>query len=367
MKPANQIQKKITLAHDHLFQVGGAERVLANLSTIFPSAFIYTLINISQITKDLLPQNRIISSALQRVPFKKSFFKYCLPLMPKIWEKTKVSDTDVLISSCSGLVKGISKDPSVKHICYCYAPTRYLWADKEEYLDNLPEGRLLKILWPELLDKLKKWDFDKAQKVDHFITISKHIAHKIEQQYHRQAQIIYPPIKVDDFQISDEVEDYYLIVSRLRPYKRVDLAVKAFNNLKLPLKIIGSGSELKKLKKIAHSNIEFLGELSDQKRNYYLSRCRAFIYPQIEDFGISALEAMASGRPVIALRAGGALETVTEGVSGVFFDEQTWESLAHCILRFDHQAFDPVAVRATVNRFDEKIFEQKFIEYINNL
>jgi glycosyltransferase involved in cell wall biosynthesis len=367
MKPVNNIDQKISLAHDHLFQVGGAERVLATLANIFPAAMIYTLINIKKITAKLLPQDRIINSSLQNIPAKKSLFKYCLPLMPKIWEKTKVENTDILISSCSGLVKGISKGQGVKHVCYCYAPTRYLWEDKEEYLDNLPEGRLLKILWPELLDKLKKWDFDKAQKVDHFITISKHIAAKIEKQYKRQAEIIYPPIKVDDFKIADEVEDYYLIVSRLRPYKRVDLAIKAFNNLKLPLKIIGSGSELSKLKKLANNNIEFLGELSDEKRNYYLSHCKAFIYPQIEDFGITALEAMASGRPVIALRAGGALETVQEGVSGVFFDEQTWESLAHCILRFDDKAFDPTLVRAQAMKFDEEIFVHHWQEYINGL
>ena len=367
MKPVNELNKKISLAHDHLFQVGGAERVLATLVKMFPKAPIYTLINIKKITKNLLPQDRIISSSLQAMPNKKSIFKYCLPLMPKIWEKTKVDNADILISSCSGLVKGISKGQGVKHVCYCYAPTRYLWEDKEEYLDNLPEGRLLKILWPELLDKLKKWDFDKAQEVDHFITISQHIADKIDKQYKRQAEIIYPPVKVSDFKIADEIEDYYLIVSRLRPYKRVDLAIKAFNNLKLPLKIIGSGSELGKLKKLAHNNIEFLGELSDEKRNHYLSHCRAFIYPQIEDFGITAVEAMASGRPVIALRAGGALETVQAGVSGVFFDEQTWESLAHCVLRFDAKDFDPALVRAQALKFDEEVFVNHWQEYISKL
>lgn len=367
MKPVNKIAPKISLAHDHLFQVGGAERVLATMATMFPGAPIYTLINIRKITKSLLPQDRIISSSLQKILGKKSIFKYYLPVMPKVWEKTKVANTDFLISSCSGLVKGVGKDQGVKHICYCYAPTRYLWEDKEEYLDNLPEGRLLKILWPELLAKLKKWDFDKAQEVDHFITISQHIADKIEKQYKRKAEIIYPPVKVSDFQISKERGDYYLIVSRLRPYKRVDLAIKAFNNLKLPLKIIGSGSELAKLKKLANNNIEFLGDLSDEKRNYYLSRCRAFIYPQVEDFGISAVEAMASGRPVIALRAGGALETVQEGVSGVFFDEQTWESLAHCILRFKESDFIPEIVRAHAWQFDEAVFIKRLREYINNL
>ncbi len=360
------VNKKISLAHDHLFQMGGAERVLATLANIFPAAPIYTLVNVKKITAKFLSQDRIFTSVLQNIPYKTNFFKYCLPLMPKVWENTKIENVDLLLSSCSGLVKGISTGPDVRHICYCYAPTRYLWEDKEEYLDKLPEGRLLKILWPGLIDKLKKWDFEKAQGVDHFITISQHIADKIAKQYQRQAQVIYPPVKVSDFKISQEVGGYYLIVSRLRPYKRVDLAIKAFNNLKLPLKIIGTGSELSKLKKIANNNIEFLGELNDEKRNYYLSHCKAFIYPQIEDFGISAVEAMASGRPVIALRAGGALETVADGISGVFFDEQTWESLAHCILRFDEKKFDPQAVRAQAMKFDESVFVNRLIEYINN-
>jgi glycosyltransferase involved in cell wall biosynthesis len=367
MRPVNKINLKISLAHDHLFQIGGAERVLAVLASMYPTAPIYTLVNIKKITQKLLPQDRILASYLQKIPDIKRFFKYCLPLMPKIWEQTKVQDADLLISSCSGLVKGIATRPNFRHICYCYAPTRYLWEDKEEYLDNLPEGRLLKVLWPELLDSLKKWDYAKAQKVDHFITISQHIADKIKKQYNREATIIYPPVRTKDFQISSEVGDYYLIVSRLRPYKKVDLAIRAFNNLKLPLKIIGSGSELRKLKKMANSNIEFLGELSDAERNYYLSHCRAFIYPQVEDFGISAVEAMASGRPVIALKAGGAVETVQEGVSGVFFNEQTWESLAHCVLRFKEHDFDPEMVRAHALQFDEEIFISRLQEYISKL
>lgn len=367
MKLVDNKNIKIALAHDHLFQIGGAERVLAVLANIFSPAPIYTLINVKKISRNILPQERIKTSVLQRLPGSQSLFKYFLPIMPKIWENTKLEGFDVLISSTSGLVKGVSVDKKIKHICYCYAPTRYLWDEKEEYLDNLPEGRLLKVLWPELLDSLKKWDFEQAQEVSHFITISQHIARKIKKHYGRDSEIIYPPVKVDDFKISQEIGDYFLIVSRLRPYKKVDLAIRAFNNLKLPLKIIGSGSEYKKLKKMSSANIEFLGELSDERRNFYLSRCRAFIYPQIEDFGITALEAMASGRPVIALRAGGALETVKEGLSGTFFDEQTWESLAHCLLRFDENNYNPEQIRQHAKQFDEAIFIERWQEYLAKL
>lgn len=366
MQPADK-NSKIALAHDHLFQIGGAERVLAVLAKFFDKAPIYTLINIEKITKNILPQERIRTSVLQNIPGSQHWFKYFLPFMPKVWEKTRVDDCDILLSSTSGLVKGISVSKNTKHICYCYAPTRYLWDEKEEYLDNLPEGRLLKFWWPELLENLKQWDYAQAQEVTHFVTISQHIASKIKKHYGRDSVIIYPPVKVADFKISPEIDDYFLIVSRLRPYKKVDLAIKAFNNLKLPLKIIGSGSEYHKLKKIAGSNIEFLGELSDEKRNYYLSRCRAFIYPQIEDFGITALEAMACGRPVIALQAGGAMETVVDGLSGTFFPEQSWESLAHCVLRFDEKNFDPIKIRQHAENFDEKIFIERWQDYLSKL
>ncbi len=365
MKPAKM--KKIILAHDHLFQVGGAEQVLASLHRVFPQVKIHTLINNKSITKDLLDPDLIVSSNLQKIPGINQWFKYFLVFMPKVWESTNLSDYDLVISSSSAFVKGVKVGPQTKHICYCHAPTRYLWDNQEEYLGNLPEGKLLKKLLPKVLAGLQAWDYNKAQQVDYFIANSKFIAEKIFRHYHRRSVVIYPPIKVNDFKISDNTEDYFLIVSRLRPYKKVDLAIKAFNNLKLPLKIIGTGSEYSYLKKIAQSNIEFLGEVDNQTRNDYLAKCRAFIYPQIEDFGITAVEAMASGRPVIAYAKGGALETVAEGLSGTFFYEQTWESLAHKILRLDDKVFDPKKIREHAQQFDESIFQKKILEFVNKL
>ena len=359
--------KKIAFAHDHLFQIGGAEKVLVALASLDPQAPIFTLINDSKISRKILKQENIVSSYLQKIPGISKFFKYFLVLMPRIWERTDLSDYNLVISSSSAFVKGVKTGHNNKHICYCHAPTRYLWDDKEEYFGNLPEGKLLKRFLPKVLDRLQTWDFSKAQEVNYFIANSNFIAKKIKKHYKKEAIVIHPPIKVSDFQIASDLGDYYLIVSRLRPYKRVDLAVAAFNNLKLPLKIIGNGSEFKKLKKMANSNIEFLGELSDQQRNYYLSRCQAFIYPQIEDFGISALEAMASGRPVIAYGQGGALETVIENKTGVFFEEQTWESLAHKILRFDAKKFNPTIIREHAKNFDEAKFKRKILDFIKAL
>jgi len=359
--------KKIALAHDHLFQIGGAEKVLAALAELDSQAPIFTLINDPQITKKILKQENIITSGLQKIPAINKFFKYFLILMPGIWEKTDLSDYDLVISSSSGFVKGVKTGHNNQHICYCHNSTRYLWDDKEEYIGNLPEGRILKIFLPKVLNRLQNWDFSKAQEVNYFIANSHFTADKIKKNYKRDSVVIYPPLRVADFYLADKIEDYYLIVSRLRPYKKVDLAIEAFNNLKLPLKIIGSGTELKKLKKIAHSNIEFLGEVPDRVRNHYLSHCKAFIYPQIEDFGISALEAMASGRPVIAYGRGGALETVVENKTGVFFQEQTWESLAHKILRFDANKFNPKIIREHAKNFDEAKFKQKILNFIEAL
>ena len=358
--------KKIALAHDHLFQIGGAEKVLAVFAGLYKEAPIYTLINNKKISSHLLPQGRLRMSYLQKIPLSSSIFKYFLLWMPHAWEKINLSDYDLILSSSSAFVKGVSRGGNTKHICYCHSPTRYLWDEKEEYIMNLSEGKFLKKILPRFLDKLRSWDFVQAQKIDYFIANSQYIADKINRYYKRKSLVIYPPVRVADFQISPQTEDYYLIVSRLRPYKKVDLAIKAFNNLKLPLKIIGSGTEYRRLKKMARSNIEFLGELSDQERNKYLSRCRAFIYPQIEDFGISALEAMASGRPVIAYKKGGALETVVEGLSGTFFEEQTWESLAHKILRFDHNNFQPKIIREHAKKFDESIFKEKILSLVDN-
>lgn len=360
--------KKIALAHDHLFQIGGAERVLAVLSSMYEDAPIYTLINDKKITKSFLNQDKIKASDLQKIPLIHKVFRYFLPLMPKMWEKINFDNYDLVISSSSAFVKGINTNKEkTTHVCYCHAPTRYLWDDKDEYIGDMPEGKILKFFLPRLLNRLQVWDYNKAQKVDYFIANSNFISHKIAKHYKRDSLVVYPPIKVDNFEISNEIDDYYLIVSRLRPYKKVDVAIQAFNNLKLPLKIIGSGSEYKKLKKIAKSNIEFLGDLSDKDRNHYLSRCKAFLYPQIEDFGITALEAMASGRPVIAYAGGGALETVKEGETGTFFEEQTWESLAHKILRFDSEVFDSKKIREHARQFDENVFRQKINNFINNL
>ncbi len=357
---------KIALTHDHLFQIGGAEKVLLELHKIFPESPVYTLIHNPEkagLFKDL----QIKTSFLERLPFGKNHFKWYLSLMPIAWEQFNFSDYDIVISSSSAFSKGILTRPNTLHISYCHSPTRYLWSDAHRYVEELKQPKIIKKILPLILNRLRTWDHVAAQRVDKFIANSEFVAKRIKKYYQRDSTVIYPPVDTKQFLISPRIDDYYVLVSRLRPYKRVDIAIKAFNQLHMPLKIIGSGEEEIRLKKIAKDNIEFLGELSDIERNRVLSQAKAFIHPQEEDFGIAAVEAMACGRPVVAYKSGGALETVIEGETGVFFKEQTWEALADTVIRFHRQEnqFDSVKIKAHAEKFDTEVFHQKMNDFVS--
>lgn len=357
---------KIALAHDHLFQLGGAELVLHELANIYSSAEIYTLIcNNKNLTK--FSDRTIRTSLLQKLPGGVSHFKWYLNLMPAAWEQFDFSEYDIVISSSSAFVKGIVTPSSTLHICYCHTPTRYIWSDRAEYIGSLKLPGPLKLYLQSTLEKLQKWDKMAASRVDHFVANSNFIADRIKKYYNKESTVIYPPVDLKNFHTSREIGNYFLIVSRLRPYKKVGLAIEAFNQLKIPLVVIGGGEEMKSLKASAKKNITFLGEVPDQVRNKYLARCKAFIHPQIEDFGLSAVEAMASGRPVIAFRGGGALETINEGLTGEFFDEQTWESLAYAVLHFNPSNFDPDIIKAHAEQFNVDSFRERFEELVNRL
>ncbi len=351
--------KKIALVHDHLNQMGGAEKVLLEFHHIFPKSPIYTLIY----DKNKIPlfkNCKIITSLLQNVPGSFNFFKWFLTFMPSAWESFDFSKYDIVLSSTSALAKGIITPSKSLHFCYCHTPTRYLWSDTHEYVSNLRIPVLMKRILISELKKLRTWDFAAAQRVDHFIANSHFVAERIRKYYRRNAQVIYPPVNIHKCYSNPQKENYYIVVSRIRPYKKVDLIVRAFNQLKLPIKIIGGGEYLNTLKKIAKPNIQFLGEISDEEKYKYLSRAKAFIHPQEEDFGISAVEAMASGCPVIAYGSGGVLETIENKKTGLFFAEQEWESLAEAVLDadkldFNHDFIKDQAARFNVQRFKEEI------------
>ncbi len=356
---------KVALVHDHLNQIGGAERVLKALLDMYPGAPVFTLLHDPKQTRAWFEGVDIIPSFIQKLPFARGHFKWYLPLMPTAIEELPVGGFQCLISSSSALSKGVLPPPNTLHICYCHTPTRYLWSDTRQYLEELPQHQIVKIILPFLLHRLRIWDWQAAQRVDRFVANSHFVASRIRTYYQRPSTVIYPPVDVDRYQpTTDPLEPFYLIISRLRPYKRVDLAITAFNKMNIRLVVIGSGEEEGRLRALAGPKIEFLGAVSDDKKAWYLSHCQALIFPQEEDFGITAVEAMAAGRPVIAYRAGGAPEAVIEGKTGTLFDEQCWESLADAVIHFDQGVFDPQVISAHAQQFSRERFKREIQEYV---
>lgn len=350
---------KIALVHDYLVQYGGAERVLEAFCEIFPDAPIFTMVYDEKLTNGAFKGRKIHTSFLQRIPFISSHHRAFPLLMPVAIESFDLSGYDVVLSDSNSYAKGVLTNEDTLHITYCHTPMRYAWDDCHRHQREFDYSRFTRKLLPFGMSYLRLWDKISADRPDKYIANSAFVASRIKKYYNKNAEIIHPPVRMDDFHIDKKIEDYYLIVGRALPYKRFDIVIEAFNELGLPLKIIGKGPETEKLKKIAKSNIEFLGYLDDREIGRYYSRCKALIFPSEEDFGITPLEAMASGRPVIAYQRGGALETVTEGISGTFFKEQTAEAIIDIIRNFQIEKFDPVKIREQAERFNQKIFRDK--------
>ncbi len=356
---------KVALVHDHLVQDGGAEKVLLALQEIFPNAPTFTLLyDPKRVSKDFLGKD-IRTSFLQKIPFGLKRYQWFLPLMPAATESHDLSEFDVVISSSSAFAKGVITKPGTLHICYCHTPTRYLWSDTHSYVQELNANRLTKAPLPMLLNKLRVWDRLSSDRVDRFIANSRTVAERIRKYYNRDSDIIYPPVETEKFSVSEKPGTYYLAGGRLVSYKRFDLIIQAFNRLGLPLKIFGSGPLADTYRNEARSNIEFVGKVSDAEKAALYRGAIAFIHPQEEDFGITALESMAAGRPVIAYGRGGALETVIPGVTGEFFQDQEWEDLAATIIRFDVSAYDPKTIRAHAEAFDGKVFKRRIALFVS--
>jgi len=354
---------RIAIVHDFLNQFGGAERVVAALHEIWPDAPIYTSIYDKNKMPKVFQQMDIRVSFMQKLPFIFQFFKYYLLFYPLAFESFDLSEYDVILSSSSAFAKGVKKRPDQLHICYCYTPMRFVWR-YDDYVKRENFGPIIKAVLPFFASALKKWDLNTNQGVDHFLAISRTIADRIALTYGRESDIIYPPVSTNKYQLSTVVQDYFLVVSRLNSYKRLDLVVEAFNELGLPLKIIGSGPALKRLQATAKGNIEFLGRQPDSVVAKYYAQCRALIFPGEEDFGIVPVEAMASGRPVIAYRAGGATETLLEGATGLFFDRQSPAALKEAIARFQFEVFDKQIIREQALKFDKQIFKRQLRSFV---
>ena len=286
---------------------------------------------------------------------------------PKAIERFDLSGYDLVLSSSSAFAKGAIKDKNACHICYCYTPMRFVW-DYDSYVEKEDFGKLTRKVLPLVIKKLKKWDITTIDRVDYYVAISNYIKGRIKRCYKRDAEVIYPPVNVKNFTISSKTEDYFLVVSRLNAYKNIDLVINAFNYLGLNLKIVGTGPYKETLRSLVKSkNIEFLGRLDETDLKEIYSKCRAYIFPGKEDFGITPVEAQASGRPVIAYFDGGAIETVLDRVTGLFFKENSKGVFIETVKRFlkIEDNFDKNRIRENALRFDKDIFKKKIMDFIN--
>ncbi|MDD5085396.1 MAG: glycosyltransferase [Candidatus Omnitrophica bacterium] len=359
---------KVALVHDWLITMRGGERVLEAMTEVYPDSPIYTLFYRRRALSSRLRKKKIHASFLQYFPFIRFYYRFLLPIFPFAIRTLKPKGFDVVISISHCAAKGIRIEKGTLHICYCNAPMRYAWGFHEEYL----EGKWYKntALW--LLGFLRRWDFASSKGVDHFIGNSSEIKKRIRKYYRRDAAAIFPPVNLRHFRIADKTDDYYLVVSALVPYKRIDLAIKAFNELKRPLLIVGEGPLEKTLKAMAGPTVRFAGAARDAVLRQYYSHCRAMIVPMREDFGIVSLEAQSSGRPVIAYGRGGSCDTVVDisrereaGYStGVYFEPQSVSSLIEAVKRFEKIKWHPGVIRRHALMFDKEVFKNRIRSYV---
>ncbi len=354
---------RVAIVHDWLNQYGGAERVLEVLKSMFPDAPVFTSMFWPAAMPDPYRHWDIRTSFLDRWPLVKRHHLWFLPFYPLAFEQFDLSGFDLVISNKSAFCHGVITPPETTHLCYCLTPTRFLW-NTREYIASEGGATLARPILPFLLNYLRIWDRAAADRVDHFAGISRAVQERIAKYYRREAVVIHPPVDTRQFAEEAQPQNYFLVISRLIPYKRIDIAIQAFNQLGLPLVIIGDGRDRARLERLAQPNIEFRGWLADGEVREALARCQALIFPGLEDFGLAPLEAQAAGRPVIAFAGGGALDTVTEGVTGHLFSPQTPEALADAVAHFDLSHFDPATIRQNAARFDVDQFKQQFTEFI---
>lgn len=368
---------KIALIHDYLTRMGGAERVFLELAKMFPEAPIYAFLYDEVKMGKYFPAERVRTSFLQKFPkWWRSRPKYLLPFMPMAPESFDLRDFDLVISSSSAFAKGIITRPKTIHINYCHNPARFLWDYAGEYLGQQNIVGARHFLAKLFMSYLRLWDKSASQRVDYFIANSRATAARINKFYRRDAEVIYPPVKMadKDFMLArsdgwDKPADYFLIVSQLTPYKKIDIAVEAFNKLGLPLVVIGEGPQEEYLRSIAKANVKILGWRPDQETAEYYKNCFAFVFPGEDDFGIAPVEAMSYGKPVLAFNAGGSRETVLVAMTGEFFEAQTPEVLADGVrrLRDNYKNYSSQVIRKRAEKFSAERFRNEMLEFMKKL
>jgi glycosyltransferase involved in cell wall biosynthesis len=356
---------KVAIVHYWLVGMRGGEKVLEELCALYPGADIFTLVADKTKLSPALLKHNIKTSFLQKIGGVKAYQKM-LPIMPMALESFDLTGYDLIISSEAGPAKGIIPGPESIHVCYCHSPMRYIWDLYPQYYSKA--GSIARFFMTLTSPWLRSWDVTTSSRVDHFIANSTYVAQRIYKFYGREATVINPPVDIRRFEISNAPQDFYLCAGQITPYKRIDVAVKAFTALGKRLVVAGSGAT-PELKKLAGPTVEFLGTVDDAQMAQLLRDCRALVFPGLEDFGIVPLEALASGRPVVAYGRGGALETVIEGKTGFLFPEQTPEALIAAVERMErhHAAFDPLALRAFAMSFDRQEFRSKLRAYFDQV
>lgn len=371
---------KVAIVHEWLISYAGSERVLGQIAGLYPDADLYSLLDfLSEDDRGSILDKRATTSLIQSLPMAKQKYRHYLPMMPFAIKSFDMSGYDLIITSSHTVAKGIGKRPGQVHICYCHTPMRYIWDLEKQYLKEAKLDRGIRgLILRALFSRLRMWDVATSTNVDHFIANSFYIKERIKRAYGRDSVVIYPPVDVDNFTVNEKKEEFFIAVSRMVPYKKMDLIVEAFSEIGLPLIVIGDGPDFRKVKRKAAKNVELMGHLKDEVLKMYMQKARALVFAAEEDFGIVPVEAQACGTPVIAFGKGGARETVipiaenhsaeteAKDPTGIFFNEQTTAALIDTVKRFEtiEDRFNPFNLRKNAEKFSKERFDKEFRSFI---
>jgi glycosyltransferase involved in cell wall biosynthesis len=359
---------RVALVHDWLTGMRGGEKVLLSLARLFPDATLFTLLHVAGSVAPELESRTIRTSFVQRLPGVARHYRSYLPLFPTAIGSLDLRDFDLVVSSSHCVAKGAKRGPKAVHVCYCFTPMRYVWDRYDDYFGPGKLGAPARWIVPHVAEALRAWDVATASRVDHFVADSRYVAGRIRRYYGRESEVILPPVDTELFTPGDGAPGTYdLIVSALAPYKRIELALEAYRATGRPLKVVGTGPELERLRALAPREAEFLGWVDDTTLRDLYRGCRAVVMPGVEDFGIVPLEAMACGRPAVVFAEGGGAETVLPGETGVVFEEPTSQSLRAAIESLGGMCFNSMALRARAEAHSRPAFESRFRAFVERV